>query len=414
MQTAEAIIYVAGNPRLYPLEYYDVGSGTYEGAIPDFLGRFAAEYGYDLRYFEPQEADSRRDLAANLQVDLISGVQSGESYPNTAGEPLLLFEAGAGGAGDGLSAALHRRRAGELPRAAEGVRRAHIPGRVDRGAAGVRRRAPAGRLCSRLAVLGRLPGGGGAGRRPVYRAVAAAPRAQSHCPAALHRPGDRPRHGGRAGAGLFPSAAGPEPPVLLSPVLLPGSGPRRLHVGPGAGGRPAAARRADAEGRVRRGRRPCPLRLRGPAGPQALSGQRRGRELGPRRAGGHPRLSLRRRAPGGRRHLRGSLPPVSRVSGLLPGHVPRSPVRPGRPAPEGPLPHVLHGAVPSLPGALAAALRLRPRPGARRVPALSAVFRQRLQFPRGGRRGPLPLETPPSWVCSARTATSRCWRRTAA
>ena len=133
MQTAEAIIYVAGNPRLYPLEYYDVGSGTYEGAIPDFLGRFAAEYGYDLRYFEPQEADSRRDLAANLQVDLISGVQSGESYPNTAGEPLLLFEAGAGGAGDGLSAALHRRRAGELPRAAEGVRRAHIPGRVDRG-----------------------------------------------------------------------------------------------------------------------------------------------------------------------------------------------------------------------------------------------------------------------------------------
>lgn len=98
MQTAEAIIYVAGNPRLYPLEYYDVGSGTYEGAIPDFLGRFAAEYGYDLRYFEPQEADSRRDLAANLQVDLISGVQSGESYPNTAGEPLLLFEAGAGGA----------------------------------------------------------------------------------------------------------------------------------------------------------------------------------------------------------------------------------------------------------------------------------------------------------------------------
>ena len=50
MQTEETIIYVAGNPELYPLEYYDPESGAYQGAIPDFLARFAGAYGYDLRY----------------------------------------------------------------------------------------------------------------------------------------------------------------------------------------------------------------------------------------------------------------------------------------------------------------------------------------------------------------------------
>ena len=41
VQTGGAIIYVAGNPDLYPMEYYDPESGTYQGAIPDFLAALA-------------------------------------------------------------------------------------------------------------------------------------------------------------------------------------------------------------------------------------------------------------------------------------------------------------------------------------------------------------------------------------
>ena len=40
-----AIIYVAGNPDLYPVEYYDPESESFQGAVPAFLTEFAAEYG---------------------------------------------------------------------------------------------------------------------------------------------------------------------------------------------------------------------------------------------------------------------------------------------------------------------------------------------------------------------------------
>ena len=64
-----SMIYVGGNPDLYPLEYYDTHSGSYEGAITEFLDGFAAEYGYELQYLKPGETDDRRQYARNRQVD---------------------------------------------------------------------------------------------------------------------------------------------------------------------------------------------------------------------------------------------------------------------------------------------------------------------------------------------------------
>lgn len=97
MQTDGKIIYVAGNPDLYPMEYYDAESQTYQGALPEFLDAFAQEYGYDLRYFQPGADDRRAELAENQQVDLISGCDAGDRYGHTAGEPLILFTSQAGG-----------------------------------------------------------------------------------------------------------------------------------------------------------------------------------------------------------------------------------------------------------------------------------------------------------------------------
>ena len=97
MQTDGRIIYAAGNPDLYPLEYFDVESQTYLGAIPEFLAAFAQAYGYDLRYLQPGDADRRAELAENQQVDLISGCEAGDRYAHTSGEPLVLFSSQAAG-----------------------------------------------------------------------------------------------------------------------------------------------------------------------------------------------------------------------------------------------------------------------------------------------------------------------------
>ena len=80
------LIYVAGNPDLYPLEYYDPDTGEYAGAIPEMLKSFAGASGYEIVYYQPGPEDRRDELAGNQQVDLISGCLAAEGerpYANT-------------------------------------------------------------------------------------------------------------------------------------------------------------------------------------------------------------------------------------------------------------------------------------------------------------------------------------------
>ena len=91
MRTDKAMIYVAGNPDNYPVEYYDAESETFCGAIPSFLEEFSEEYGYDLRYLQPEADDNREKFAENEQVDVISGCDGDEHYRNISGEPVVLF-----------------------------------------------------------------------------------------------------------------------------------------------------------------------------------------------------------------------------------------------------------------------------------------------------------------------------------
>ena len=62
---ADAIIYAAGNPDLYPIEYYDSNSGAYEGIIPQMLADFADESGYDFSYYRAEQGDLREELGRN-------------------------------------------------------------------------------------------------------------------------------------------------------------------------------------------------------------------------------------------------------------------------------------------------------------------------------------------------------------
>ena len=89
----DVVIFVAGNPDLYPLEYYDAGAESYEGVIPELLARFSEQSRYQVRYLQPGVSDRRSHLAENRQVDLISGCAPGESFPHSNTDGITVVEA---------------------------------------------------------------------------------------------------------------------------------------------------------------------------------------------------------------------------------------------------------------------------------------------------------------------------------
>lgn len=84
------LVYVAGNPDAYPLEYYDSASETYQGVIPQLFAQFSAQSNYEIVYYAPDKSDQRSHLARNLQVDLLSGYAEGEELPPET-EEIVLF-----------------------------------------------------------------------------------------------------------------------------------------------------------------------------------------------------------------------------------------------------------------------------------------------------------------------------------
>lgn len=93
---SEHILYVAGNPSAYPLEYYDEGAEAYAGVIPQLLAEFAAQEGYTLLYYQADQGDQREKYADNPQVDLLSGYAAGAAAPENDGEVVALDRTGDG------------------------------------------------------------------------------------------------------------------------------------------------------------------------------------------------------------------------------------------------------------------------------------------------------------------------------
>ena len=46
------VIYAAGNPDAYPLEYYDEVTQSYQGIIPDLFRAFSEQSQYDIVYYQ--------------------------------------------------------------------------------------------------------------------------------------------------------------------------------------------------------------------------------------------------------------------------------------------------------------------------------------------------------------------------
>ena len=69
---AENTVYVAGNPDLYPFEYYDEEAAEYKGIVPQLLAEISADTGLRFTYIRSGADNEQKHIAANNQADMIS------------------------------------------------------------------------------------------------------------------------------------------------------------------------------------------------------------------------------------------------------------------------------------------------------------------------------------------------------
>ncbi len=69
-------VYVAGNPDLYPIEYYDPDTETYKGLIPDMLKLVSKQTGLDFTYISAGSENRQKSLYRNNQAELITAILS--------------------------------------------------------------------------------------------------------------------------------------------------------------------------------------------------------------------------------------------------------------------------------------------------------------------------------------------------
>ena len=65
-------VYVAGNPDLFPFEYYDTRSNSYQGILPKLYKQISESTGLEFVYIHPGMINQQNRLAKNAQVELVS------------------------------------------------------------------------------------------------------------------------------------------------------------------------------------------------------------------------------------------------------------------------------------------------------------------------------------------------------
>ena len=93
----ENSLFVAGNPDLYPIEYYNRLTGKYEGLLPQLYERISEQTGIDFTYIYSSEEDKQAYLAENKQVDVVSAYladSDADAYSPESGVLLCFYEDG--------------------------------------------------------------------------------------------------------------------------------------------------------------------------------------------------------------------------------------------------------------------------------------------------------------------------------
>lgn len=75
----KTLIYVAGNPDAYPLEYFDKDTQTYAGVIPELLAEFSDQSTYEIVYYEADGTDHREELAKQKRLTCFLAMKQGRN-----------------------------------------------------------------------------------------------------------------------------------------------------------------------------------------------------------------------------------------------------------------------------------------------------------------------------------------------
>ncbi len=76
--TGGETVYIAGNPDLYPVEYYDSESKTYKGILPDVYAEISKSTGLNFTYIRTGSENEQNRIAVNNQADIISAHIKGD------------------------------------------------------------------------------------------------------------------------------------------------------------------------------------------------------------------------------------------------------------------------------------------------------------------------------------------------
>ena len=71
-------IYIAGNPDMYPIEYYDRNDKEFKGILPEFYRQISEESGIDFSYVNAGTSNEQNRMSKNDQVELVSAHIKGE------------------------------------------------------------------------------------------------------------------------------------------------------------------------------------------------------------------------------------------------------------------------------------------------------------------------------------------------
>ena len=76
--TAADAVYIAGNPDMYPLEFYNEKTKCYEGILPKIYEQISQQTGIDFSYISADSKDRQKELCENFQVEIASAHHQGE------------------------------------------------------------------------------------------------------------------------------------------------------------------------------------------------------------------------------------------------------------------------------------------------------------------------------------------------
>ena len=87
-------IYIAGNPRLAPFEYYDHSEKCYKGVLPAIYAQLEQEMGISFIYLPPYQSNEQLLQAKNRQVELVSAHLTWDSRILAEEIPIYVYQDG--------------------------------------------------------------------------------------------------------------------------------------------------------------------------------------------------------------------------------------------------------------------------------------------------------------------------------